>query len=73
MGYPKDLDEYTDREIAQEYERRKQCKASGICHYCGRPLNDGKRCKLKAHRIIYLSVFCDIEDCEACKESERNA
>jgi len=54
MGYPIDLDEYTDRQIEQEYLRRQECKKAGECFYCGRQLDDGKRCKIKAHRIVRL-------------------
>ena len=54
MGYPIDLDEYTDRQITQEYLRRQKCKEEGECSYCGRQLDDSKSCKIKAHRIVRL-------------------
>jgi hypothetical protein len=38
MGYPKDLDEYTDAELAKEIVRRWLCKEQSICHYCNQPL-----------------------------------
>lgn len=54
MGYPMDLNEYSDQRIEEEYQRRQKCKAEGTCHYCGRKLSDGEPCKLKAHRVVKL-------------------
>lgn len=35
MSYPKDLDEYNERELLQELERRKTLREQGKCDYCG--------------------------------------
>ncbi len=37
MSYPRDLDEYTEAELAAEIVRRREARASGLCDYCGRP------------------------------------
>lgn len=37
MGYPpRDLDEYSRRELQAELARREEKKAQGLCDYCGR-------------------------------------
>jgi len=54
MSDPIDLDEYTDRQIEQEYLRRQECKKKGKCSYCERQLDDGKPCKIRAHRVVRL-------------------
>lgn len=45
MSYPKDLDEYTDREIEAEYNRRLANLAMGWCTYCSQPVATHK-CKM---------------------------
>lgn len=44
MGYPRSLDEITDRELTQEIERRKKLRAAGKCDYCERD-NSTDPCK----------------------------
>lgn len=44
MGYAKQLDEYTDLELAQEVGRREKLRAAGMCDYCERP-NTTSVCK----------------------------
>jgi len=36
VGYPKDLDEYTDNDLAHELQRRLLAKQQNLCSYCGR-------------------------------------
>lgn len=36
MGYPKDLDEYNEDELARELQRRDRVRARGHCDYCDR-------------------------------------
>lgn len=36
MGYPRDLDEYTDEELRAELEGRERLRALALCDYCGR-------------------------------------
>lgn len=46
MGYPKDLDEYTDAEIRHEYIKRKICADMRVCSYCELPYSKCN-CKMK--------------------------
>lgn len=46
MGYPRDLDEYTDQEIQTEWERRLAVAKEGKCTYCKDPR---EICKCKMH------------------------
>lgn len=36
MSYPMGLDEYSDKELRQELERRLESRGQGLCDYCGR-------------------------------------
>lgn len=36
MGYPKDLDDYTDAELKAELKRRVALREKGLCSYCKR-------------------------------------
>lgn len=36
MGYPRDLDEYTEEELLEELAQRKKLRAEGKCDYCQR-------------------------------------
>lgn len=37
MSYPKDLDEYTDKQLRDELDRRRTSRLSGLCYYCRKP------------------------------------
>lgn len=37
MSYPQSLDEYPDKTIKLELDRRTTARAAGNCSYCGRP------------------------------------
>lgn len=36
MGYPKDLDEYSQEQLEHELERRRKAQEANKCDYCGR-------------------------------------
>lgn len=37
MSHLRDLDEYSDRELENELQQRREREAQGVCSYCGRP------------------------------------
>ena len=41
MSYSRDLDEYTDRELRDEFKRRLILRSSFQCDYCERPYYTG--------------------------------
>jgi hypothetical protein len=49
MGYPLDLDEYSDARIHEEMQRRWSCKRAHVCPYCNTRLDSGHPCKLREH------------------------
>lgn len=58
MSYPKDLDEYTDKQIVNEYRRRLVCDFRNQCSYC----NKAKvYCKCKMSKVpgMFKSVGDD--------------
>jgi hypothetical protein len=50
VGYPRELDEYTQEELHKEYMRRARCKGLHECAYCGKRLDSGHACKLNEHK-----------------------
>jgi hypothetical protein len=46
VSYPRDLDEYSDEELREEIARREDCRARGVCSYCGKNGNATK-CRFK--------------------------
>ena len=39
MSYPRDLDEFTSKELTDEMARRLKLQLNAECDYCGRPGN----------------------------------
>ena len=37
MSYPRDLDEFAEKELVAELERRERLRRRGLCDYCGSP------------------------------------
>lgn len=35
MGYPRDIDDMSEKELTDELARRKRIQAAGLCDYCG--------------------------------------
>ena len=55
MGYSRNLEDYTDKEIYEEWEKRKQAFRTRKCCYCGAEYNSCKCLqKNRRHRINYL-------------------
>jgi len=40
-----DLEEYSDRELEMELERRNKLRKEGFCSYCRRPLDSDLPCR----------------------------
>jgi hypothetical protein len=53
MSYPKDLEEYTDEQLAEEQHRRQLCRRAGKCSYCNRPLRSEPACKMNELHELY--------------------
>jgi len=49
MGYPRELDEMSDKEVFEEAKRRFYCRRTFTCYYCGKPLGNGVPCKIQPH------------------------
>ena len=71
MGYMKQLDEYTNDEIAAEYDRRANLPA-GTCHYCGGNILD-MQCKVGHSGQTPLDPLADLIDslAQACDDDSR--
>ena len=51
MSYPRDLDEYTEKELNDELILRDARQKVGLCDYCNRQINSEPVCKFpKRHR-----------------------
>lgn len=79
MSYPRDLDEYSDEELREEIARREDCRARGVCDYCGKNGNAPK-CRFKnrhpnrERKQAKASAFEIANTCNACgKQMERGA
>ncbi len=56
MGFPKDLDEYTDQELARELEHRAERRYYGRCDYCNRLKDEGESwCKFPRRHMAALT------------------
>jgi hypothetical protein len=51
MGYPKDLEDYTDAQLIVELYRRHVNRDKGVCDYCGNNA-DTKPCKYPARHAL---------------------
>ena len=56
MGYPRDLDEYSEEELAEEVRQRATLRAQGKCDYCkGTDLN--RPCRFPdRHRLLHAEA-----------------
>ena len=53
MGYPRDLDDYTEEELNAELARRQASRRRGLCDYCGRVPQSTEACsKPERHRAV---------------------
>jgi len=64
MGHLKDLDEFSDSELAQEVIRRADLKTKGLCSYCERKITEPtcrfpERHSKKAKRSVPVIGFGD--------------
>ena len=53
MSYPKDLDEYSEKELVAELNRRFVARSRGVCDYCGRP-PEAPACKFPERHALPL-------------------
>jgi hypothetical protein len=52
MSYPRDLDDYSDKELMDELNRRYISRQGRNCDYCHRPLGSRPACRHPArHRL----------------------
>jgi hypothetical protein len=56
MGFPLNLDEYTEEQLAAELERRKQAHAAGLCDYCKRPPSEPP-CKFPERHAVRPPMY----------------
>ncbi|MGD9749416.1 MAG: hypothetical protein AB7W59_00310 [Acidimicrobiia bacterium] len=61
MGYPKDLDEYSEDQLKGELERRAGLRAKGLCDYCGRPPSE-PACRFQGRHHAAIAP----RKCQAC-------
>ncbi len=53
MSYPIDLDEYSDRDLKAELQRRRAADEKGLCTYCGRRKGLVPACKFpERHAVV---------------------
>jgi hypothetical protein len=53
MSYPKDLDEYSEKELVAELNRRFVVRSRGVCDYCGRS-PEAPACKFPERHALPL-------------------
>lgn len=56
MSYPRDLDEYTDEELATEILLRAARRYLGTCDYCSRFKDQGEPCRFPRRHMQALTV-----------------
>lgn len=51
MGYFRELDEMSDKELVDEIKRRRNRRQEGKCAYCGQPFGCENPCRLHDKRM----------------------
>lgn len=65
MSYPRSIDEYSDKELCQEIQRRNDNRRKGLCPYCGYSITKHLQCKYPEQHatgeVIKLKEFVQAE------------